>query len=395
MLKKPEQAPERNSFYSSFSVQFPSIFTVTGSILTHFQPLQTMADTVSITLGERTFSLDREKAQEAYAAKKVINGRNSMFFNILPLKYNWAYELYREMKNSHWEPGEISMQADAAQWSQLSDSCQTIVKTALGAFGKSQEVFHSDGIYTVRDLVTAPELKLVFGRFVHEENTRSDMLVHLHGSLAMNPMECASLASIPAINAKQAWMADRLSPLNRNTDTTVTENKQAVARNIFLINQCSEGTQFFSLWAAIFSLASQGKLPGTGKVWNKLLGDTTYRLALFDKLLQEMVSENPDVWTDDFQQELCGHMTAAVDLEKELISALPFADAGLDPEALSTFIEYLADERLAACGLPRQYHISSSPFPWLDEQIHLANNATPAGATTTATLDTTFDDDDL
>ncbi len=354
-----------------------------------------MADTVTITLGERTFHLDREKAEEAYAAKKIINGRNSMFFNILPLKYNWAYDLYREMKNSHWEPGEIDMQVDTAQWPQLGDTCQTIVKTALGALANAQEVFHSSGIYTVRDLVTAPELKLVFGRFVHEENTRSDILVHLHGSLAINPMECATLAATPAIAAKQAFFADRLSGIDRNTDTTVTENKQAVARNIFLINQCGEGTQLFSLWAAVFSLASQGKLPGMGKVFNKLLSDVTFRLSLFDKLLKEMASENPDFWTDTFKEELCGYMTAAVDLEKELIGSLPFADAGLDPESLVTFIEYLADERLSACGLPRQYHHSASPFPWLDEQVHLSAAAAPAGASSTATLDTTFDDDDL
>lgn len=354
-----------------------------------------MADTVTITLGERTFNLDREKAEEAYAAKKVINGRNSMFFNILPLKYNWAYDLYREMKNSHWEPGEVSLQTDLAQWSQLGDSCQTIIKTALGAFGKSQEVFLSAGIYTIRDLVTAPELKLVFGRFVHEENTRSDVLVHAHGSLSLNPMECASLASIPAISEKEAFANERLGSIDRNTDTTVMENQQAVARNIFLINQCMEGTQFFSLWAAIFSLASQGKLPGMGKVFNKFLSDVTYRISLFDKLLKEMVSENPDFWTISFQQELCHHMTAAVQVEKNLISALPFADAGLDPESLATFIEYLADERLAACGLPRQYHHASSPFPWLDEQVHLAEKAAPVGAGSSATLDTTFDDDDL
>lgn len=354
-----------------------------------------MADTVSITLGERTFHLDREKAEEAYAAKKVLNGRNSMFFNILPLKYNWAYDLYREMKNSHWEPGEVSLQADAAQWPQLSGPCQLIVKTALGAFGKSQEVFHSGGIYTVRDLVTAPELKLVFGRFVHEENTRSDILVHLHGSLALNPMECAALAATPAVSAKEAFVAGRLGAIDRNTDTTRTENKQAVARNIFLVNQCMEGTQFFSLWAAVFSLASQGKLPGTGKVLHKLLGDVAFRLSLFDKLLKEMARENPDLWTDAFKDELCGHMTAAVDLERDLIASLPFADAGLDPEALGTYIEYLADERLASCGLARQYHHAASPFPWLDEQIHLAGKSSPAGAAATATLDTTFDDDDL
>jgi len=352
-----------------------------------------MADTISITLGERTFNLDREKAEEAYAAKKVLNGRNSMFFNILPLKYQWAYALYKEMKNSHWEPAEISVNADIAQFGQLSESCQQLYKTALGAFARSQELFHSHGIYTVRDLVTAPELKLVFGRFVHEENTRSDVLVHLHGSLGINPMDCASLAAIPAIAAKGQFISAKLSPLDRNTDTTQTENKQAIARNIFLINQCMEGTQCFSLWASIFSLAAQGKLPGTGKIFNKLTSDITYRLSLFDQLLQEMVSENPDIWTDAFKEELTDHMVAAVKLEKDLIAALPVADAGLDPETLGTYIEFLADERLAACNLPRQFHHASSPFPWLDEQIHLTTNHTAAVASTT--LDNSFDDDDL
>lgn len=352
-----------------------------------------MADTVTITLGERTFILDREKAEEAYAAKKVLNGRNSMFFNILPLKYNWAYSLYKEMKNSHWEPAEVSLNADLKNWDKLNPPCQKLYKTALGAFARSQELFHSHGIYTVRDLVTAPELKLVFGRFVHEENTRSDVLVHLHGSMAINPMECAALAAIPAFSAKEQFVASKLSPLDHDTDTTSTESKQAVARNIFLINQCMEGTQNFSLWASLFSLAAQNKTPGTGKIFHKLIGDITFRISLFDQLLQEMVSENPDIWTDAFKAELTAYMADAVKLEKDLIAALPVADAGLDPEALCTYIEFLSDERLAACGLPRQYHHATSPFPWLDEQIHLA--ASHAAAKASTTLDNSFDDDDL
>lgn len=352
-----------------------------------------MADTIIITLGDRTFELDREKAEEAYASKKVINGRNSMFFNILPLKYQWAYELYKEMKNAHWEPAEISLQADSIQWSKLSEGEQEFLKTALGAFAKSQEVFHSDGIYTIRDLVTAPELKLVFGRFVHEENTRNDVLVYVHGTLAINPMECASASAILAIKEKDQYLTQNLSLIDRNTDTTVTENKQAVARNIFLTNQCMEGTQFFSLWAGVFSLAAQNKLPGTGKILSKLLNDVKFRISLFDKLLKEMAEENPDYWTHDFKQELIDHMKQAVVLEQNLITRLPVADVGLDPEALSIFIEYLADERLTACGLNRQYHHAQSPFPWLDEQMHLSSAT--ANISGSATLDTTFEDDDL
>ncbi len=351
-----------------------------------------MADTITVTLGDRTFLLDREKAQESYASKKVINGRNSMFFNILPLKYQWAYSLYKEMKNAHWEPSEISIQTDTIHFPQLPESCQTLFKTALGVFAQSQDFFHTSNIYTIRDLLTAPELKLVFGRFVHEENTRSDLLVYLHGTLSIDPSECAALAVSPSIVAKEQYLSEHLSPLTRSTDTTTTENKQAVARNIFLIIQCMEGTQFTSLWASIFSLAAQNKLPGIGKIFSKLQQDIAYRISLFNQLLQEMREENTDFWTPEFQQELSTHMTRCVKLEQELITTLPVADAGLDPALLATYIEYLADKHLMACGLPMQYHHASSPLPWLDEPFHLSSTTIQA---TSSSFTSSFDDDDL
>ena len=70
----------------------------------------------TFTIGNRSFVLDQSKAEEAFAAKRVINGRDTMFFNILPLKYQWAYDLYKTMKNNHWEPEDIPMQKDVEQW---------------------------------------------------------------------------------------------------------------------------------------------------------------------------------------------------------------------------------------------------------------------------------------
>ena len=68
------------------------------------------------TLGDRTFVLDRTKAEAAFAAKRVINGRETMTFNLLPLNYGWAYELYRTMKANHWEPEDVPMGKDIEQW---------------------------------------------------------------------------------------------------------------------------------------------------------------------------------------------------------------------------------------------------------------------------------------
>ena len=63
-------------------------------------------------IGNREFVLDQDKAEAAYQAKRVINGYKSMAFNLLPLKYQWAYDLYRTMKANHWEPEDIQMQKD-------------------------------------------------------------------------------------------------------------------------------------------------------------------------------------------------------------------------------------------------------------------------------------------
>ena len=57
----------------------------------------------TFVIGKKTFVLDQDKAEEAYKAKRVINGRDTMAFNLLPLKYQWAYDIYRSMKANHWE----------------------------------------------------------------------------------------------------------------------------------------------------------------------------------------------------------------------------------------------------------------------------------------------------
>ena len=68
------------------------------------------------TIGSRTFVLDRAKAEAALAAKRVVGGRETLSFNLLPLRYTWAYDLYRTMKANHWEPEDIQMAKDIEQW---------------------------------------------------------------------------------------------------------------------------------------------------------------------------------------------------------------------------------------------------------------------------------------
>ena len=326
-------------------------------------------------IGNREFVLDQAKAEEAYAAKRIINGRQTMTFNLLPLKYQWAYELYRNMKANHWEPEDIPMAKDIEQWrgNDLSDVERWIIRMGIGYFSAAEGIVGDNIQHVVRELVTAPELKLVLGRHAHEENIHADSLLYMISSLGINPHECeAMFEDVPTILRKNEFVSRVSRELRRDMDLSQASEKQALARNIFVFGQCMEGTQFYGLFGMILSLYRQNKFPGIGQMFRYTLRDESNHIELLRNLLVELIRENPDVWTDEFQQELVSLMKEAVQLEKEFINdCLPVNAVGLSSEEFAEYIDYIADRRLENVGLPLLNEGVKNPFPWLAEMMDI------------------------
>lgn len=335
-------------------------------------------ETITLKVGPKTFILDKTKAEAALAAKSIINGRDTMFFNILPLKYQWGYDIYKTMKANHWEPEDIPMGKDREQWvdasGAITDIDRWIIKMAIGYFSAAEGIVGDNIIHSVRELITASEVKLVLGRHAHEENIHADSLVYMISSLGVNPHECeAMLADIPTIAKKADFVVSNSRALRRDIDLTKTENKQALAKNIFLFGQCMEGTQFYGLFGMVLSLARQNKFIGIGQMFRYTLRDESNHIELFRQLLMELVKENPDIWTPAFKEELRQLMAQAIGLEKEFIrDCLPVNALGLSAKEFEQYIDYIADRRLRNCGLdPLIATPPANPFPWLSEMMDL------------------------
>jgi len=327
-------------------------------------------------VGGRKFVLDEVKAKEALDAKRVINGRETMTFNLLPLKYHWAYDLYRKMKSNHWEPEDIPMQKDIEQWRServLTDVDRWIVRMGIGYFSAAEGIVGDNILHVVRESVTASELKLVLGRHAHEENIHADSLLYMISSLGINPHECeAMFEDIATIKKKNEFVTRISQKLRRDLDLTKTENKQLLATNIFVFGQCMEGTQFYGLFGMVLSLYRQGKFPGIGQMFRYTLRDESNHIELFRQLFVSLVEENPDVWTQEYKNQLTDLMKEAVALEKEFIrDCLPVGGVGLNADEFSTYIDYIADRRLEGVGLPALNPGINNPLPWLAELMDL------------------------
>jgi len=301
----------------------------------------------------RCFSV--AKAEAAVAAKKVINGKDTMFFNILPIKYNWAYDLYKTMKANHWEPEDVPMQRDVEQWrsEDITDVERWIIKMGIGYFSAAEGIVGDNVQHVVRELVTAPELKLVLGRHAHEENIHADSLVYMISSLGLNPHECeAMFEDIETISEKNAFVVNNSRAMRRDIDLTILQNQQDLAKNIFLFGQVMEGTQFYGLFGMILSLYRQNKFPGIGQMFSYTLRDESNHIEVFRNLLME---------------------AEGIRLEKKFIrDCLPVAAVGLNAEEFELYIDYIADRRLESCGLaPLNESAVTNPFPWLAEMMDI------------------------
>jgi len=327
-------------------------------------------------VGPRTFVLDEAKAEAAFAAKSVINGRETMTFNLLPLKYQWAYDLYRVMKNNHWEPEDVPMQKDVEQWRSdevLSDSERWIIRMGIGYFSAAEGIVGDNILHVVREFVTAPELKLVLGRHAHEENIHADSLLYMISSLGINPHECeAMFEQIDTIKAKNEFVTRVSRGLRRDLDMTDPENKKLLAKNIFIFGQCMEGTQFYGLFGMILSLYRQNKFPGIGQMFRYTLRDESNHIEVFRNLFMDLIEENKEIWTAEFREELREIMREAVALEKSFIEdCLPQSSVGLSVDEFHNYIDFIADRRLEGVGLEVLTPGAENPFPWLSELMDL------------------------
>ncbi|MDB4507710.1 ribonucleotide-diphosphate reductase subunit beta [bacterium] len=330
----------------------------------------------TFTIGNKSFVLDEDKAEEAFAAKRVINGRHTMAFNLLPLKYQWAYDIYRSMKANHWEPEDVPMQKDIEQWQsdQLSEQERWIIRMGIGYFSAAEGIVGDNVLHVVREMVTAPELKLVLGRHAHEENIHADSLLYMISSLGINPHECeAMFEQIPTILRKNEFVTKVSQSLRRETDLTTVENKQLLAKNIFVFGQCMEGTQFYGLFGMILSLYRQNKFPGIGQMFRYTLRDESNHIEVFRNLFMDLIEENQEIWNADFREELRELMREAVRLEKEFIEdCLPTNAVGLSSGEFTQYIDYIADRRLVGVGLEPLNSGVENPLPWLAELMDIS-----------------------
>lgn len=307
--------------------------------------------------------------------KRLINCNTVDVNQLMPIKYKWAWEHYINGCANHWMPNEVPMSKDIELWKsgKLSADERRVIMRNLGFFSTAESLVGNNLVLAVFKHVTNPECRQYLLRQAFEEAIHTHAFHYIVESLDLDQGEVFNMYNeVNSIHAKdkfemkltQGLMADGFN-------TTTFSGAQNFLRDLIGFYVIMEGIFFYSGFAMILSFHRQNRMTGVGEQFQYIMRDETIHLNFGIDLINGVKEENPDLWSNEFQQEIVELIDEAVKLEIQYAhDCLPRGILGLSAPMFNEYVQHIADRRLERIGLKARYN-SKNPFPWMSETIDL------------------------
>ncbi|HET9015466.1 MAG TPA: ribonucleotide-diphosphate reductase subunit beta [Thermomicrobiaceae bacterium] len=321
-------------------------------------------------------NIDQHGGRVRVDDKAMINCRADVN-QLLPLKYQWAWEKYLAGCHNHWMPTEVSMQADIALWRSpdgLSDDERRMVKRNLGFFATSESLVANNLTLAVYRHLTNPECRQYLLRQAFEEAVHTHTFQYICESLGLDEGELFNMyREVPAITAKTAWALQYTQHLaNPAFATGSPEADQAFLRDLVAFYVVFEGLWFYTGFAQILSLGRRHRLVGIAEQYQYILRDESLHLNFGIDVINQIRIENPALWTAAFSAEVRQMLHDACALEVAYgHDTMPHGLLGLSAELCEQYLRCITNRRCAQLGLQAVFPATPNPFPWMSEVIDL------------------------
>lgn len=310
------------------------------------------------------------------AKKQILNASGVDPNKILPLTYPWARQYYKTGVANNWVPEEVSMQLDVETWKAqgekgLTEDERRMVLYNLGFFSTAESLTANNIVMAIYRHITNPECRQYLLRQAYEEAVHTDTFIYCCDTLGLQPDDIYTMyQTIPSIKEKDDFVVEMTkSVFDPGFETKTPEQIQRFVHDLVGYYVIMEGIFFYAGFAMMLSMLRRHKMVGVGEQFQFILRDETVHLAFGSELINTIVAENPEIWTDAFKTDITEKIKHGVELEKRYAyEALPKGIVGLTPQSIAEYLEHIADRRLERIGLKTVYG-TKNPFPWMSEII--------------------------
>ena len=286
------------------------------------------------------------------------------------LKYPEFENLMKQQWELFWTPFEFSLTKDRNDFKTLSAVEQRIFTKNL-QFQTLMDSVIARGIPELSNYISNPELEACVTTWQFFETIHSYSYTYIIQNVYADPTEildeCLKDEEILARCDSVSKEYDKLRDPTRDV-------KEQIYLTLISIN-ILEAIRFYVSFVCAFWFGDQKKMIGNADIVKKIRQDEQKHLSITQSIINILIKEK----SEGFQETIKKCESEAVELFKHAVNEEKawcdylFRDGallGLNSEIMHEYIEWLADSRMKAIGLPVQYNVKQSPIkgwilPWM------------------------------
>ncbi len=290
----------------------------------------------------------------------IINGKSSGLLNWNDIAYPKMYDMYQTLLANFWKAQEINMQDDIKQWDLLSDHEKDVflrINTQLASLDSLQTPTMSQ----VMDYVTDPSFKAIFAVISQQEAVHNESYSYILSSL------------VPIGEQNERFNQANQDPIVRMRNQHILDayeefRQYPTSQTLFqlCVNSINlEGIYFYAGFAFFYHLARQQKMLKTSTMISYIQRDEMQHAYFISQFIRILLTENPELHTDENTKYVYRTIDKAVQLEKEWAHYILADLNGIDLNEFDGYVEYLANKRLRQLGMKNLYEERINPMPWI------------------------------
>jgi len=290
-----------------------------------------------------------------------------------PMKYPVFYEMYRNAIRNTWTVEEVDLASDVNDLrGRMSAAERHLVQRLVAFFATGDSIVANNLVLSLYKHINSPEARLYLSRQLYEEALHVQFYLTLLDTYVADPEEraraFAAIQTIPSIRRKAEFSLRWMESVNDLERLATAQDRRRFLLNLICFAACIEGLFFFAAFAYVYFLRSKGLLNGLAAGTNWVFRDESGHMAFAFAVIDTVRREEPSLLDAELRGAIVQMIEEAVACEAAFADdVLSLGVAGLSPRDMRSYLEFVADRRLLALGLPVRFG-SKNPFSFMDLQ---------------------------
>lgn len=295
-----------------------------------------------------------------------------MDLTLRPMRYPHFYDRFRDAIKNTWTVEEVDLHNDLSDLAKLSPAERHLVNRLVAFFATGDAIVSNNLVLNLYEHVNAPEARLYLSRQLYEEAVHIQFYLTLLDTYLPDEDErhqaFAAIENIPSIKRKGEFCFTWMDSIERIDRLATRDDRRSFLLNVICFAACIEGLFFYGAFAYVYFLRSRGLLHGLASGTNWVFRDESMHMAFAFDVVDTARREEPELFDDQMAAKVRQMLAEAVDAEVAFAEdLLGQGVSGMSIADMRSYLEHVADRRLAQLGIPAVYG-SKNPFSFLELQ---------------------------